>query len=222
MRIKDLPSVDRPRERLIAKGSEYLKDSELLAILLRTGVKGMNAVEIASQILKKVSKKRLLQMTYGDLIAIKGVNSAKAVTLLAAFELSKRLLDVDDVTLPEIITAKDAVDQLADLRNLKKEHFVALFINARNKLVQRELISIGSLNEGLAHPREVFEPAIKNNAAYVIIGHNHPSGDPAPSPEDIQVTKRLCDAGEVLGISLLDHIIVAAHKYLSFREERLL
>ena len=127
MKIKDLPKSDRPREKLIAKGAENLKDSELLAILLRTGTTGKNVIEIASQILTKSSKKRLMQMTYEDLSKISGINSAKATTLLAAFELSKRALEVNDTNLPMITTAKDAVEQISDMRELKKEHFVVFF-----------------------------------------------------------------------------------------------
>jgi len=133
MKIKDLPKSDRPREKLIAKGADNLKDSELLAILLRTGKAGKNVIEIASQILSKYSKKRLLQMTYDDLSKISGIDSAKATTLLAAFELSKRALEVNDTNLPVINNAKDAVAQLSDMRDLKKEHFMALYLNAKNQ-----------------------------------------------------------------------------------------
>lgn len=129
MKIKDLPKVDRPRERLIAKGAENLKDSELLAILLRTGMTGKNVIEIASQILSKYSKKRLLQMNYEDLVKVKGINSAKAATILAAFELSRRALEVDDSNLPVISNPKDVLAQVTELRNSKKEHFVALYLN---------------------------------------------------------------------------------------------
>ncbi|MDO8451336.1 MAG: JAB domain-containing protein, partial [bacterium] len=161
MKIKDLPKSDRPREKLVAKGVENLKDSELLAILLRTGKAGKNVIEIASQILSKYSKKRLLQMTYEDLSKISGIDSAKATTLLAAFELSKRALEVNDTNLPVINTAKDAVAQLTDMRDLKKEHFVVLYLNAKNQHVHKETISMGTLNANLVHPREVFEPALK-------------------------------------------------------------
>ena len=161
MKIKDLPKVDRPREKLIAKGAENLKDSELLAILLRTGRAGKNAIEIASQILTEHSKKRLLQMTYQDLVKIGGIDSAKATTLLAAFELSKRTLEVNDTNLPTIITPKDVVAQLTELRHNRREHFVVLYLNARNQMVHKETISMGTLNANLVHPREVFEPALK-------------------------------------------------------------
>jgi len=222
MKIKDLPKIERPREKLVAKGAENLKDSELLAILLRTGRAGKNVIEIASQILAKNSKKRLLQMNYQDLLKISGIDSAKAVTLLAAFELSKRVLEVNDTSSPTISNAKDAVAQLTDLRDLKKEHFVVLYLNARNQLVHKETVSIGTLNANLVHPREVFEPAIKHSAANIIVAHNHPSGDSKPSEDDLEITKRLTEAGKIMGIEIADHIIVAKNSHLSFKEEYLI
>ena len=222
MKIKDLPKSDRPREKLIAKGAENLKDSELLAILLRTGTKGKNVIEIASQILAKYSKKRLLQMTYEDLSKISGIDFGKATTLLAAFELSKRALEVNDTNLPVINSAKDAVAQLSDMRDLKKEHFVVLYLNAKNQLVHKETISMGTLNANLVHPREVFEPALKHSAAQIIATHNHPSGDPKPSEDDIEITKRLTEAGKMMGIEVMDHVIVSKNSYFSFKEEKIL
>ncbi len=222
MKIKDLPKSDRPREKLIAKGVENLKDAELLAILLRTGTTGKNAIEIASQILSKYSKKRLLQMTYNDLSKISGIDSAKATTLLAAFELSKRALEVNDTNLPVISDAKDAVAQLSDMRDLKKEHFIVLYLNAKNQLVHKETISMGTLNANLVHPREVFEPALKYSAAQIIAAHNHPSGDPKPSEDDLEVTKRLTEAGKMMGIDVMDHVIISKNSHFSFKEEKLL
>src|SRR3990167_3606403 len=222
MKIKDLPKSDRPREKLITKGAENLKDSELLAILLRTGKSGKNVIEVASQILSKYSKKRLLQMTYQDLVKISGIDSAKATTLLAAFELAKRALEVNDTNLPTIVTPKDVVAQLTDLRHNKKEHFVALYLNARNQLVHKETISMGTLNVNLVHPREVFEPAVRYLAAQVVIAHNHPSGDPKPSDADLEITKRLAEAGKMMGIEVVDHIIVTKNSFLSFKEEHLI
>ena len=222
MKIKDLPKSDRPREKLIAKGAENLKDPELLAILLRTGKVGKNVIEIASQILGKYSKKRLLQMTYEDLSKISGIDSAKATTLLAAFELSKRALKVNDTNLPVINTAKDAAAQLTDMRDLKKEHFVVLYLNAKNQLVHKETISMGTLNANLVHPREVFEPALKHSAAQIIAAHNHPSGDPKPSEDDLELTKRLVEAGKMMGIEIMDHVIVSKNSHFSFKEEKLI
>src|SRR3989344_3950565 len=202
MKIKDLPKSDRPIEKLIAKGAENLKDSELLAILLRTGTTGKNVIEIVSQ--------------------IGGINSAKATTLLAAFELSKRALEVNDTNLPVINTAKDAAAQLTDMRDLKKEHFVVLYLNAKNQLAHKETISMGTLNANLVHPREVFEPALKHSAAQIIAAHNHPSGDPKPSEDDLELTKRLVEAGKMMGIEIMDHVIVSKNSYFTFKEEKIL
>jgi len=222
MKIKDLPKVDRPREKLVAKGAENLKDSELLAILFRTGKAGKNVIEIASQILSKHSKKRLLQMTYQDLVKISGIDSAKATTLLAAFELTKRALEVNDTNLPIINNVKDAMAHLTDIRDLKKEHFVVLYLNAKNQLVHKEIISMGTLNANLVHPREVFEPALKHSAAQVVAAHNHPSGDPKPSEDDVEITKRLTEAGKMMGVEVMDHVIVAKNGRFSFKEEKML
>lgn len=220
MKIKDLPKSDRPREKLVAKGAENLKDSELLAILLRTGKTGKNVIEIASQILVKNSKKRLLQMTYEDLVKIEGIDSAKATTLLAAFELTKRAMEVDDSSLPIIATPKDAVAQLVELRHNKKEHFVVLYLNARNQLVHKETVSVGTLTANLVHPREVFEPALKYSAAQVVVAHNHPSGDPEPSEDDRVITQKLNEAGKLMGIDVMDHIIIAGKSHFSFKENK--
>lgn len=200
---------------MIAKGAENLKDSDLLAILLRTGKAGKNVIEVASQILTKYSKKRLLQMTYQDLVKISGIDSAKATTLLAAFELVKRVLEVNDTNLPTISNAKDAAAQLTDIRDLKKEHFVVLYLNAKNQLMHKETISMGTLNANLVHPREVFEPALKHSAAQIVAAHNHPSGDTEPSEEDIKLTKRLIESGKILGIEVLDHIILGKKSHRS-------
>lgn len=219
VKIKDLPKVDRPREKLMAKGVENLKDSELLAILLRTGKAGMNVIEIASQILSKYPKKRLLQTTYQDLVKIGGIDSVKATTLLAAFELTKRALELNDTNLPIISNAKDVAAQLTDIRNLKKEHFVVLYLNAKNQLVHKEIISMGTLNANLVHPREVFEPALKHSTVQIIAAHNHPSGDPKPSEDDIEITKRLTEAGKMMGVEVIDHVIISKNSHFSFKKE---
>ena len=222
MKIKDLPKIERPREKLAAKGAENLKDAELLAILLRTGTKEKNAIEVASQILAKYSKKRLLQLKYQDLIKIKGLDAAKVCTLLAAFELTKRSLEVDDSNLPFIHDSEGAMAQLTGLRNNQKEHFIALYLNARNQLTHKETISVGTLNANLVHPREVFKEAVDNRAASIIIAHNHPSGDPEPSEDDLVLTKRLVEAGKIVGVDVVDHIIVTKDRFLSFKEQNLI
>jgi len=208
MSIKNLPAHERPREKLIAKGPENLTDVELLAILLRTGRAGKSALDIAESILTKYSKKRILDITLADLRAIKGIDAGKACTLLAAFEFTKRAAGAHKNGRPIIQSIEDALAQLHDIRNHKKEHFVALYLNARNELVHREDISVGTVNASIVHPRDVFAPALEHNATVVIVAHNHPSGSSEPSAEDYEVTDRLKSAGKLLGIQLLYHVIL--------------
>jgi DNA repair protein RadC len=142
--------------------------------------------------------------------------------LLAAFELTKRALEVEDNNLPTILSARDAVAQLQELRHAKKEHFVALYLNARNQLSHKETISIGTLNASLIHPREVFKSAIDHLAASILVAHNHPSSSLEPSEDDLEVTKRLKEAGKILGIEIVDHVIVTKKGFVSFKEKILL
>jgi DNA repair protein RadC len=214
MKIKNLPKHERPREKLIEKGALNLRDRELLAIILRTGRAGKNVLEIADDILKKYSKKKILALEYKELSKIKGIGPEKACTLLAAFELTKRALKVEDNNLPYINSAKDAMAHLQDLRTAKKEHFVVMYLNARNQLVHKETISIGTLDANLVHPREVFKPAIDHLAASIIVAHNHPSGGAEPSAADIELTKRLKEAGKLLGIEIIDHIIMTNGSFI--------
>jgi DNA repair protein RadC len=216
-KIKDLPKHEMPREKLIEKGAENLKNSELLAILLRTGLEGKNVIEVADSILKKYTMKKLLALDFKELAKIKGVGSGKACSLLAAFELTKRALEAEDNNLPMINSVKDAMAHLQELRTAKKEHFIVLYLNARNQLIFKETISIGILDANLVHPREVFKPAIDHLAASIIVAHNHPSGGTEPSAADLEITKRLSDAGKLLGVELADHIIVAGKEYKSIK-----
>ncbi len=213
--VKDTPRFEMPREKLIEKGPENLRDSELMAILLRTGREGKNVMQMSEVILRMFPKKKLLSLNFKALSKIKGIGPGKATLLLAAFELTKRALEVEDNNLPMIKTAKDAVAQLQELRTAKKEHFVAMYLNARNQLVHKETISIGTLNASLVHPREVFKPAIECLAASIIIAHNHPSGGVEPSEADVMLTGRLTDAGKLLGIEVVDHVIVTGSDYRS-------
>jgi len=221
-KIKDLPKIERPREKLILKGPQNLKDEELLAILLRTGIEGKNVLEIAKQILRKYSKKRILKMTYQDLMKIKGINSAKACTILASIELIKRALEVGEETLPKIESIKDVIAQFSYLRDKTREHLAALYLNARNELVFKKHIFVGTLDANIAHPREIFEHALTNHASSVILVHNHPSGDPEPSKADLEITKRITEAGKILGIDVLDHVIITKTKVFSFKEKKLI
>jgi len=223
VKIKDLPKVDRPREKLVSRGPQNLKDQELLAILLRTGREGKNVTELAKQILRKHPKKRFLSMKYEDLIRIKGINSAKACTILAAQELVKRALKVRDETLPIIKSVEDVIAQAVYLRDKTREHLMTIYLNARNEMIwKKQSTFIGTLNANLVHPREIFKEALTHNAASVILVHNHPSGDAEPSQDDLEITKRIVEAGKIMGIDVLDHIIITKTKVFSFKDEKLL
>jgi len=221
-RLKSLPKIERPREKLIAKGPANLKDEELLAILLGTGTEGKNVIEVAKQILNKYSKKRLLKLNYIDLSKIKGIGPAKACTILAATELIKRALEIGEETLPKIESVKDVIAQAVYMRDKTREHLMTLFLNARNEMVFKKPMFIGTLNANLVHPREIFQEALKQNAASVILIHNHPSGDAESSQDDLEITKRIVEAGKIMGIDVLDHVIIAKNKVFSFKEKRLM
>lgn len=221
-KIKDLPKHEMPREKLIEKGALSLKDEELLAIILRTGVEGRNVIEVAESILRKFPMKNLLSLSFKELSKIKGIGPGKASSLLASFELAKRALEVEDNNLPTINSGKDAVAQLQELRTAKKEHFVVLYLNARNQLIHKDTISVGTLNASLVHPREVFKPAVEHLAAGIIIAHNHPSGDLNPSDADLALTKRLAEAGKLMGVELLDHLIITKDGFKSLKERGVL
>ena len=212
-KIKNLPKHERPREKLIEKGVENLRDNELMAILLRTGVKGKNVLKISEEILRKFPKKKLLSLSFKKLSEIKGIGPGKACLLLASFELTKRALDVEDNNLPIINSVKDVVAQLQELRTAKKEHFVVLYLNARNQLIHKETISIGTLNSNLVHPREVFYPAIEHLAISIIIAHNHPSGNVKASEEDLELNRRIKRAGNIIGIEVIQHVIIGNDNY---------
>ncbi|MFS8158828.1 MAG: RadC family protein [Candidatus Roizmanbacteria bacterium] len=214
--IKSLPSHLRPREKLAEKGPEALADFELLAILLRTGYAGHDVISVSKDILKKYPLKKLYDLSPNEIIAIKGIGLSRGSTISAAIELAKRIFSIEasvSITKPE-----DVVNLVSEIRNKKREHMIALYLDARNRLIKKHTISIGLLNASLIHPRETFMEAIACNAASVILAHNHPSGSVEPSEEDVAVTKRLIEAGKILGIEISDHIIVSGFGYVSMKE----
>ncbi len=219
-KIKDLPSFRRPREKLESLGTHALKNHELLAVLLRTGYQGKSALEVARRILKRYSLEQLAQLDFKALSQIKGVGKSRAATIIAAFSLASRANPNQKAI--KINSPEDAVKVLSFIRNKKREYFVALYLDAENKLITHEIISIGSLDSSLVHPREVFYPAIKHKAVSIIVAHNHPSGNSEPSEDDIVLTKRLVKAGKIMGIEVIDHIIVVKNGFLSFKEKKLI
>jgi DNA repair protein RadC len=220
--IREMPKVERPREKLIEKGPQNLKDEELLAILLRTGTKEKNVLELAREVLRKFSKRKILKLEYQDLIKIKGIDSAKACEILAAIELTKRILKVGGETSPKIESIKDVIAQFSYLKEKEREHLAALYLNARNEIIFKKHLFVGTLDANICHPREVFKYALTQNAASIILIHNHPSGDSEPSKADLEITKRILEAGKIMGIDLLDHIIITKNHFFSFKKKKLL
>ena len=212
-KIKSLPLHLRPREKMLERGPAALSDGELLAILLRTGRAGHSAIQIAGSIVKQFPD--LTKLTREDLTLIKGIDTAKIASILAAVEIAKR---IGSQAIPHIQSPVDALPYLDKMRRSSREQFVALYLNARHELVHQETISIGTLTRSLTHPREIFHPAITHLAASILVAHNHPSGDLTPSPDDLAMTKRLAEASDILGIPLLDHLILTTSEVYSFRE----
>jgi DNA repair protein RadC len=219
--IRDFPEDERPRERLISDGPESLANHELLAILLRTGTKDESVLQLANRLLKHFEGLRLLKdATIEEMTSIKGIGTAKAVQILAAIELGRRISRLQYDERYVIRSPEDGAKYvMEDMRFLSQEHFVCLYLNTKNQVIHRKTVFIGSLNASIVHPREVFKEAIKRSAASIICAHNHPSGDPTPSREDIEVTKRLVECGKMIGIELLDHLIIGDRKFVSLKEK---
>ncbi|CAN5573195.1 DNA repair protein RadC [soil metagenome] len=224
LKIREMPQDDRPREKLIARGSAALTDAELIAILLRTGLPGANAVQVAAKLLERYkSLNGLSRCTVDEIKGIPGIGPAKAVQLVAAFGLGQRLaretLSREKIDTPELV-----YDLLApEMRSLHKESLRVILLDTRYRLLGVQEVSLGSVNESIAHPRDVFRPAVIASAYAIIVVHNHPSGDPSPSQSDHSLTRRLNEVSELLQIKLLDHIIIGApaegrRPYFSFRE----
>ncbi|MFC4558954.1 DNA repair protein RadC [Virgibacillus kekensis] len=219
--IKDVPKEDRPRERLLKLGAGHLSNQELLAILLGSGTKKESVMTLAHRVLMHFEGLNLLKdATIEELTAIKGIGEAKGVLLLSALELGRRMNQYKPVDRYVIRSPEDGADYvMEEMRNLNQEHFVVLFLNTKNQIIHRQTIFIGSLNASIVHPREVFREAVKRSAASIICAHNHPSGDPSPSQEDIHVTRRLVECGKMIGIELLDHLVIGDRKFVSLKEK---
>ncbi|MEK5185748.1 RadC family protein [Solibacillus sp. FSL W7-1324] len=221
MKIHDVHEADRPRERLIRQGAKSLSNQELIAILLGTGTKRESVLTVANRVLINFEKlHNLKHATLEEITEIKGIGEAKAVLLLAAIELGRRLASKDLEERFTIRSPEDAATFLMqDMTSLQQEHFVCLFLNVKNQVLHKQTIFVGSLNASIVHPREIFREAVKRSAASIICSHNHPSGIPTPSPEDIDVTTRLYEAGKIVGVDLLDHVIIGDHQFISMKEK---
>ncbi len=218
--IREMPPSERPRERLLRCGSDALSSAELIAIVLGSGTEGDNALDLAERLLANLGGVRSLAgATVLELSAVRGIGPAKAAQLQAAAELGRRCMVSQPADRPRIRGPRDVWELLShDLRDEVREHFFAILLDTRNGVLRRHVVSVGDLNSAIVHPREVFSPAIRHGAAALVVAHNHPSGDPTPSPEDVQVTKRLLDAGRLLGIELLDHVVLTESGWVSLKE----
>ena len=221
--IRDLPRPERPRERLQKFGPEALSAQELLVLVIGRGIPKKSVMSIAQELLTRFGNvKAISQATIEELSQIKGIGLAKAAQIKACFELGKRQdlePELRDFNIKEPQSVVKAIR--ASIQDKAKEHFKLILLNPRNKIIGISTISIGTLNASLVHPREVFKDAIKHSAASVVLAHNHPSGDPEPSEDDLTITKRLMEAGKILGIEVIDHIIIAKNGFLSFKERGL-
>jgi len=218
--IKDYYKSDRPRERMVRDGPSSLSNQELLAIILRTGTPKESVVKLASNVLDKFEGLRnMCHATIEEITQIKGIGYAKAAQLFAAIELGRRLSQLPFEQGLVINHPADIANYLmAEMRFLPQEHFVVIFLNSKNQMIHKQSIFIGSLNTSVVHPREIFREAVRRMAASFICVHNHPSGDPEPSANDIDVTRRLTECGLIMGIEMLDHLVIGDNQYISMRE----
>ncbi len=218
--VRDLPRQERPRERLQKFGPEALSAQELLALLIGRGIPKKSVMNIAQELLAKFGNvKAISQATLEELSQVKGIGLAKATQIKACFELGKRE-DLEPELVNFDINNPEAVVKVvrSGIRDKAKEHFKLILLNPRNKIIGISTVSVGTLNASLVHPREVFKDAIVHSAASVVLAHNHPSGDPEPSEDDLKITKKLVDCGKILGIEVLDHIVIGKNHFLSFKE----
>lgn len=226
--VRDLPKSERPRERLIKLGQEALSSQELLALIIARGVSGKSVMNIAQELLSKFGTiKGIGEVTIEQLCQMRGVGPAKAAQILACFEIARRIetQEIEQSSFKKfILGSPESVVKLARpiLKDKKKEYFLAFPLNSRNQIMKAEIVSIGSSNASIAHPREIFKQAIANNATSVILVHNHPSGDPEPSEDDKKITTQLIKAGIILGIEVLDHIVIGQESFVSFKNKSLM
>lgn len=210
--MRDLPVAERPRERLLKEGGRALSELELVAVLLGSGTAGRGVFEVAAEL---VEQGPLAMATPEQLCRTPGVGPARAACLLAGVELGRRLVMPGG---PLLESPEDAFRLLSDMAELDREHFRAIYLDARRRMLACETVSVGTLTASLVHPREVFRPALERSAVSLVVAHNHPSGDPTPSAEDAALTRRLRRAGDILGIELLDHLVIGRWGYVSLKE----
>ena len=222
MRIKDLPDSSKPRERFLKLGPEALSDAELFAILLRTGSKGENVIDMSNRLIQEYGLDKLLECSLKELQEIKGIGPSKAMQILTIAELQKRINQAKK-PVKKISCAEDVFNYFHErLKDKKQEHFYVLMLNTQNYIIGEQLISKGILDASIIHPREVFRPAIKNSASKIILVHNHPSGNPQPSQDDLDIINKLTIIGENMGIKVLDNVIIGGEKWWNWKENKAL
>lgn len=223
--IKELPETERPREKLYKNGAEALSNEELLAIIIRTGSRKESALELSKRVISKDNRGLvyLMDTTMQELMEINGIGECKASQILAAIEIGKRINHQAALERFKVNNPASVADVfMDDMRYLQREHFRIVLLDTKNQIIALEEISIGTLNASIVHPRDVFKVAIKRNSNSIILIHNHPSGDPTPSKEDINITNRLIDVGELVGIRVLDHIIIGDKRHISFKKDKII
>ena len=219
LRIEDMAAEERPSNRLMSSGATSLSNAELLSIILKSGSVAENAINLSQRILSQFDLKQLSAINAPQLMKIHGIKSGKAFQIVACFELARRLETFDSSSKFKINSPEDVYRRLYPaMRESKKEHFVELCLDTKNQIIREDTISIGSLNANVVHPREVFRTALIESAAHIIVAHNHPSGDPTPSREDIDITKKLVETGKIMGIDVLDHVIIGDCRHFSMKE----
>lgn len=221
--IRDFPREERPRERLRSQGSQNLSNAELMAILLRTGLSGENVVAMSTRLLASAGGLHgLSRISYEELCALKGISDAKACQLLAGIELGRRVASLEPQDAPRFGSPQDIADlYMPEMSGLDREHMRVVLLNTKNQVVGADDLYVGSVNAALVRPAEVFASAVRRNLPGIAIVHNHPSGDPTPSDDDVRITKQLVAAGKMLDIDVLDHIVIGTGRFVSMKERRL-
>ncbi len=220
LKVHDLPIERQPREKLVKQGPEILSLQELLAIVLNTGSKSEGILEMTSRIVREYGEKSVMaERNVSKLATELGIPLIKACQIVACGEIGRRLYQNNSAGFTVIRNAKDTYEYLHDMHNLPKEHLRGLYLNSHNRIIHDEVISIGTINTNIVHPREVFRPAIEYSAAAIVLAHNHPSDVPTPSAQDIEITQQLIQAGKILGINVLDHVIITKSTYVSIKAQ---
>lgn len=216
LKVHDLPLENQPREKLIKHGPSSLSLQELLAIVLNTGTKSEGVLEMSARIIREYGEKSIMSERDANKLSIElNIPILKASQIVSCGEIGRRLYQKNDLGFSVIRTAKDAYEYLKDMHNLPKEHLRGLYLNSHNRIIHDEVISIGTINTNIVHPREVFRPAIEYSATAIVLAHNHPSNIVTPSEQDIEITEQLISAGKIIGINILDHVIITKSSYMS-------